>query len=241
MCGRFSQAYTWREIYEFSQPLTVQSEPARNQQARYNIGPTTLIDIIVQTPAGREIWKARWGLIPPWHKGSLKGVIPHINARIEKVDTNNLFKRAYVRNRCIIPASGFYEWTTEENGDKTPHYISAKDGTILAFAGIWERWRDENGEEVISASIITRDADRFMESIHNRMPAMLHPNDFDDWLDGSAGKEILMKPPPELREWIVNRRMNKTGVGDDDPATAAPVEPERPPPPPASSSQGELF
>lgn len=241
MCGRYSQAYTWPEIYAFSQPLTVPAEPARNQQARYNIGPTTLIDILVKTPAGRELWKVRWGLIPPWHKGSAKQIKPHINSRIETVDSNGLFKRAYIKNRCIIPASGFYEWTTEANGDKTPHYISAKDGTILAFAGIWERWRDENGEEITSASIITRDADRFMSKIHDRMPAMLHPNDFDAWLDGSAGKEVLMKPPPELREWIVNRRMNKTGVGDDDPATATPAEPEAPAPPPEPPPQGGLF
>lgn len=240
MCGRFSQAYTWGEIYAFSQPLTVSAEPARNQQARYNIGPTTLIDIIVRTPAGREIWKVRWGLIPPWHKGTAKQIKPHINSRIEGVDTNGLFKRAYVKNRCIIPASGFYEWTGPD-GDKTPHFISAKDGTILAFAGIWERWRDDNGEEVISASIITREADRFMSKIHDRMPAMLHPDDFDAWLDGTAGKEILMKPPPELREWIVSKRMNKTGVGDDDPATAAPAEPDAPSPPPEPPSQGSLF
>lgn len=239
MCGRFSQAYTWGEIYAFSQPLTVPAEPKRNQQARYNIGPTTLIDIIVKTPAGREIWKVRWGLIPPWHKGTAKQIQPHINSRIETVDTNGLFKRAFVKNRCIIPASGFYEWTGSAK-EKTPHFISAASGGILAFAGIWERWRDENGEEIISASIITRDADRFMSKIHDRMPAMLHPDDFEAWLDGSAGKEVLMKPPPQLREWIVNRQMNKTGVGDDDPATAAPVEPEAPPPP-ESPPQGSLL
>jgi len=239
VCGRFSQAYTWGEIYAFSQPLTVPAEPTRNQQARYNIGPTTLIDIIVKTPAGREIWKVRWGLIPPWHKGSAKQIQPHINSRIETVDINGLFKRAYLKNRCIIPASGFYEWTGAEK-EKVPHFISAAAGGILAFAGIWERWADENGEEVISASIITREADRFMSKIHDRMPAVLHPNDFEAWLDGSAGKEVLIKAPPELRAWVVDRRMNKTGVGDDDPATAAPVEPETFPavkPP----EQGDLF
>lgn len=240
MCGRYSVNYTWPQIYAFSQPLTVPVEPARNVQARYNIGPTTLIDILVKTPAGRELWKARWGLIPPWHKGTKRDIKPHINSRIETVDTNGLFKRAYVKNRCIIPASGFYEWT-EEDGGKIPHFISAKDEAILAFAGIWERWRDENGEEVISASIITREANEFMSKIHDRMPAMLHPSDFDAWLDGIAGKDVLMKPPPELREWIVNKRMNKTGVGDDDPATAAPVELEASPPPPAPPTQGSLF
>lgn len=241
MCGRFSQAYTWGEIYAFSQPLTEPASPARNLQARYNIGPTTTIDIIVRTEAGREIWKARWGLIPPWHKGSLNGVIPHINARVEKVDTNGLFKRAYVKNRCIIPASGFYEWTGPDK-DKTPHFISAKRGAILGFAGIWERWRDENGEEVISASIITRDANDWMSKIHTRMPAMLHPDAFEAWLDGSAGKEVLMRPPPELQEWTVDRRMNKTGVGNDDPVTAAPVETQASPlPPEPTPPQGNLF
>ncbi|MGE7469783.1 SOS response-associated peptidase [Bosea sp. NPDC003192] len=240
MCGRYSVNYTWPQIYAFSQPLTVPAEPARNVQARYNIGPTTLIDILVKTPAGRELWKARWGLIPPWHKGTKRDIKPHINSRIETVDTNGLFKRAYVKNRCIIPASGFYEWT-EEDGSKIPHFISAKDEAILAFAGIWERWRDENGEEVISASIITREANEFMSKIHDRMPAMLHPSDFDAWLDGIAGKDVLMKPPPELREWIVNKRMNKAGVGDDDPATAAPVEPEPSPPAPEPTTQGSLF
>ena len=189
--------------------------------------------------AGRPgIWKVRWGLIPPWHKGTIKQAVPHINARIEGVDTNGLFKRAYVKNRCIIPASGFYEWTGDEK-NKTPHFISAKDGAILAFAGIWERWRDESGEEIISASIITRDANDWMSKIHTRMPAMLHPDDFQAWLDGSAGKEILMRPPPELQEWVADRRMNKTGVGDDDPVTAAPLE--EVPQPPQGVDQGELF
>ena len=120
------------------------------------------------------------------------------------------------------------------------HFISAKDGAILAFAGIWERWRDENGEEIVSASIITRDANDWMSKIHTRMPAMLHPDDFEAWLDGSAGKEVLMRPPSELQEWIVDRHMNKSGFGDDDPSTAAPVDP------PASQpretpTQGDLF
>ena len=240
MCGRFSQAYTWGEIYAFSQPLTEPVSPARNLQARYNIAATTTIDILVKTDAGRELWKARWGLIPPWHKGTAKQIKPHINSRVEGIDTNSLFKRAYVKNRCIIPASGFYEWRGEEK-NKTPHFISAKEGAILAFAGIWERWRDENGEEIISASIITRDANDWMSKIHTRMPAMLHPDDFEAWLDGSAGKGALLRPPPELQEWIVDRGMNKSGAGDDDPTTAAPIGPEAAAPSASPPMQGTLF
>ncbi|MGX1742179.1 MULTISPECIES: SOS response-associated peptidase [Bosea] len=240
MCGRFSQAYTWGEIYAFSQPLTEPESPARNLQARYNIAATTTIDILVKTNVGRELWKARWGLIPPWHKGTAKQIKPHINSRVEGIDTNSLFKRAYVKNRCIIPASGFYEWTGEEK-NKTPHFISPRDGAILAFAGIWERWRDENGEEIISASIITRDANDWMLKIHTRMPAMLHPDDFEAWLDGSAGKDVLVRSSPELQEWVVDRRMNKSGAGDDDPATAAPIELEAAAPSASLPVQGTLF
>lgn len=235
MCGRFSQAYTWEEVYAFSQPLTVAATPAPNLQPHYNVSPTNEIDVIVLGGPARAIWKARWGLIPPWHKGPVKGLKPHINARLEGIDSNGLFKKAYVKNRCIIPASGFYEWTGPDK-DRTPHFISARDGALLAFAGIWERWRNpETGEDILSCSIITRDADPWMSKMHDRMPAMLHPADFDLWLSGQGGKELLMRPPPELREWIVSKRMNKAGVGDDDPVTCEPAGPEVQPP------EGALF
>ena len=98
--------------------------------------------------------------------------------------------------------------------------------------------------DLVSCTIITRDADKWMSSIHHRMPAMLHPMDFNAWLDGTGGKELLDHPPPELREWIVNSRMNSAKVGDDDPATAEPIEPEIHLPKPAPdepSPQGSLF
>lgn len=221
MCGRFSQAYTWEEIVAFSQPLTVPADRP-NLRARYNIAPTTEVDIIVRTEAGRELRKARWGLIPSWWKKKANETGATFNARIETVDTGGMFKQAYLKRRCIIPASGFYEWTGPK-GDRVPHYFTAPDGQLLGFAGLWERWRNpETGEEVTSCTLITRDANKWMSAYHDRMPAMLLPEDFDAWLDGSGGKELLMQPPRELREWIVSARMNKTGIGDDDPATAEP-------------------
>lgn len=111
----------------------------------------------------------------------------------------------------------------------------------MAFAGLWDRWTDtETGEEVVSCTIITRDADRWMSKIHNRMPAMLRQEDFQAWLDGTGGKELLERPPPELQEWIVSRRINSNRAPDDDPTLADPVEPETFPPvkPP---QQGDLF
>jgi putative SOS response-associated peptidase YedK len=222
MCGRFSQAYTWAEILAFSQPLTDGGTP-RNLQARYNIAPTTEIDIIRRTAAGgRELIKARWGLVPGWWKKPLKDMPATFNARAETVDEKAMFRHAFVTRRCIIPATGFFEWTGEKK-ERIPHHISAADGAILGFAGLWETWRSPEGEEIVTATIIVREANAFMAKIHDRMPAMLHPRDFDAWLSGAGGKELLMQPPPELREWIVDARVNKAGVGNDDPATIEPV------------------
>lgn len=242
MCGRFSQAYSWDEIVAFSRPLTVPADRP-NLQARYNINPTTEIDIIVKTDAGRELRKARWGFVPTWHKGEAKEVKNTFNARVEGVRASKMFGRAFVKRRCIIPASAFYEWTGAK-GEKIPHRISAADGGLLAFAGIWETWRDPaTGEDIVTVSIITRSADRFMEKLHSRMPAMLRPEDFDAWLDGSGGEDLLQRPPPELREWIVSTRINNIRAPDDDPTLADRVEPkaEEPKPPPDPPAQGDLF
>jgi putative SOS response-associated peptidase YedK len=221
MCGRFSQAYSWEQIHAFSQPLTMAAGRG-NLQPRYNIAPTTTIDIIVHGGEGRELRQARWGLVPLWWKKPLKGMPATFNARVETVDTSPMFRDAFKRRRCIIPASGFFEWTGEK-GDKTPHYFSAADGELLAFAGLWERWTSPEGEEVISATMVVRDANEWTQKYHDRMPSMLHPADFDRWLDGSADKSILREPPPQLQEWIVSQRVNKTGQGDDDPTTVEPI------------------
>ncbi len=232
MCGRFSQAYSWEEIVAFSQPLTVPADRS-NLQPRYNIAPTTEVDIIIKTAAGRELRKARWGLVPGWHKGSLKEMkLATFNARVETVDTSGMFKHAFKTRRCIIPASGFFEWTGEKK-DRIPHYFTAADRDLLGFAGLWENWRNpETGEEIITCTIIVREADEWTAKYHDRMPSMLLPGDFEAWLDGSGGKELLRQPPRALQEWIVSKRVNKAGEGDEDPSTIEPVKPEAPEKPP---------
>lgn len=247
MCGRFSQAYTWDEIVAFSQPLTVPADRP-NLRARYNISPTTEIDMIVLNEAGeRELRKARWGLIPGWWKKSAKETGSTFNARIEGAATSPMFRHAWSKRRCIIPASAFYEWTGPK-GERIPHRISARDGGLMGFAGLWDRWTDtQTGEEIISCTMITRAANKWMEAIHDRMPAMLRPKDFQAWLDGSGGRELLMEPPPELREWIVSTRVNSSRTPDDDPTLADPVEPAaapdevKPNPPKEPPKQGDLF
>lgn len=222
MCGRFTQAYSWAELYE-QYDLFLKTGATPNLQARYNIAPTTTIQIIVKTANGRELREARWGLIPPWHKGGLKDFkLATFNAKIETVEEKATFRSAYKKNRCIIPASGFFEWTGDKP-PKTPHYFTAKDGAILAFAGLFERWKSPEGEWITTATIIVREADEWTKKYHDRMPCMLHPDDFDAWLDGSGGMKVLQRPPKEMQEWIVSQRVNKTGVGDDDPDTIKPV------------------
>jgi len=128
------------------------------------------------------------------------------------------------RRRCIIPASGFYEWTGEKR-DKVPHLFSAADGSpVLAFLGLWYRGRSPEGEDVLSCTFIVSGASEWMTPYHDRMPVLLAGSEIDDWLSGMAGTEVL-KPAAEstLREWVVDKRMNRTGVGDDDPTIIMPL------------------
>jgi putative SOS response-associated peptidase YedK len=220
MCGRFTQHYTWAEVHAF---LSVFGTPC-NLQPHYNIAPTDTIDAIRLAPNGRELVPMRWGLIPGWWKKTIKEVPATFNARAESVTDKPMFRDAFKKRRSIIPASGFYEWTGEK-GQKQPHLFTAADGLpIPAFAGLWDRWRDRaTGEHVLSCTIIVADASEWMKPYHDRMPALLGAKDFAAWLDRSLGPEAL-KPAAEsaLREWPVSPRLNRTGVGDDDPTIICP-------------------
>ncbi len=221
MCGRFTQRYTWSEVHTF---LNVFGTPL-NLRPRYNIAPTTTVDVVRLDREGRrELVSMRWGLVPMWWAKALKSVPATFNAKAETVAVKPMFRDAFKRRRCIVPASGFYEWTGGKN-DKTPHLFSAADGSpILAFAGLWDRWKSPEGEDVLSCTIIVSGASAWMAPYHDRMPVLLREADFGTWLDGSAGPEVL-RPAAEsaLREWTVDRRVNRTGEGDDDPTIVEPV------------------
>lgn len=215
MCGRFTQHYSWAEIHGF---LDVFGAP-RNLRARYNIAPTTDIDVLRLDAEGRrELVRMRWGLVPFFWKKTLKEVPATFNARAETVGDKPMFREALKRRRCIIPASGFYEWTGEK-GEKVPHLFTAADGSpVLGFAGLWEKWHQAaTGEDILSATIIVSGASQWMQPYHDRMPVLLGRDQFDAWLTGTAGADVL-QPAAEaaLREWIVTTRLNRTGQGDED-------------------------
>jgi putative SOS response-associated peptidase YedK len=208
MCGRYDNLIA-RDAYRglFKAQRLAQS----NFPPRYNVAPTDQIPIVRIDPRDgeREVVMARWGLIPFWMKEKSK--VPHINARAETVDKLPMFREAFAKRRCLIPATGFYEWEKRED-DRQPYRFVRKDLEPFAFAGIWEFARIE-GEEILSAAIIVGEANSLVSPIHNRMPVMLMSKDYDRWLGPATDmhelKSMLKPYDASLMEaYAVSRLVN---------------------------------
>ena len=224
MCGRFTNRLTWREIVALYR-LSVPAQPERNLPGRYNICPTDTIDTVVERDGERDLVPMRWGLVPWWWKKKAKETPATFNARTETVTTKPMFRDAFKRKRCLIPASGYYEWKTTETG-KQPYYFSTENGSPLTIAGLWDEWKDiETGEPLNSCTMVITTANEFVSKIHDRMPALLTPYQFDGWLSGSAGVEVLATwAQKSLRVWPVSRRVNSSRTPSDDPTLIEKVE-----------------
>jgi putative SOS response-associated peptidase YedK len=139
----------------------------------------------------------RWGFIPSWVKEIQPGK-PLINARSETIYQKPSFKNAIRRRRCLLPVDGFYEWQGDVPGKKQPYYIHRPDHALFAFAGIWEHWMGADGSELESAAMITGEPNLLVATIHTRCPVVIHPPDFQRWLDGTEEDvKDLLKPPPD--------------------------------------------
>lgn len=180
---------------------------------RFNIAPTQPVAIVRLDPNGaREIALVRWGLIPSWTKdpGAFKTLV---NARGETAAEKPSFRGAMRRRRCLVPANGFYEWTGKA-GARQPHLIRRRDGGLIALAGIWESWLGADGSEIDTMAILTVPANRALASIHDRMPAILQPEDFDAWLDVRSFRAemaaAMLRPAAEdlLEHMTVDPRLN---------------------------------
>jgi putative SOS response-associated peptidase YedK len=178
MCGRFSLTQSAEIIAQTFQLLEVPPN-----SPRYNIAPTQPVATIRQNP-GRQFQWMRWGLIPSWAKDLSIGN-KLINARAETLTEKPSFRHAFKQRRCLIIADGFYEWQQVDNR-KQPYYFQMKDGTPFAFAGLWETWHSPQGEEIISCTIITTDANAIAKPIHARMPVILPSDSYDRWLDSTV-------------------------------------------------------
>ncbi len=212
MCGRFTQKYTWSELVE----LYRLTQPPQNHRPSYNVCPTDPVIVIVPGDGGLFLMPMRWQLIPRWSKKPLKELPATFNARVETVAEKPMFREAFKRNRCLIPASGYFEWQTTADG-KQPYYITPRNGSTLTFAGLWEDWHDRvNDETIASCTMIITTANSFVSAIHDRMPVILEPDSIGPWLSGNARTELLTPAPEDaLRMWPVSKRVNKVGNADD--------------------------
>lgn len=204
MCGRFSLAYTHTSLINwYHAHLMPDIAP------RYNIAPATPILTVRDGENGRAGTMMRWGLIPKWANDNKK--LPLLfNARAETILSKPLFKASIRHRRCIIPASGFFEWKQLADGKtKQLFYISAKNDNPLSLGGIWETNKSTDGAITESCSIITTDSTPFLQDIHNRMPLILPAEAWDTWLSPSTLPDDALlpylKPSTEpLQYWAVS-------------------------------------
>jgi putative SOS response-associated peptidase YedK len=227
MCGRFLSLSSPDELAERFGVDEVRTDPL---PPRYNVAPTDEIYAILGSEDHRRLGTLRWGFVPHWAT-RLKGTRQPINARIEGVATSRMFGDAFARRRCLLPADGFYEWQARGEGRrKQPFHIAAADGSPLAFAGIWTVWRDPEAPDaapLYSAAIITTAARGEIERIHERMPVMLPPRLWGEWLTAGPDQApnlhdvVAAAEPPALVATPIGTRVN--AVRNDGPDLLEPA------------------
>jgi len=222
MCGRY-MITSAREAMKrvFDVPTLFELAP------RYNVAPTQEVPVVRLQEGERELAMLRWGLIPSWAKDPEIGN-RMINARGETVAEKPSFRSAFRRRRCLVVADGFYEWQKRPHGPKQPYYITVGNGGPFGFAGLWERWSDPIEDYLVeSCTIVTIIANDRLEPIHNRMPVIIDPSDFDAWLDTSGNPAIaqaLLAPylAERMRAYPISTRINN--VKNDDPTCIEPLQ-----------------
>ncbi|MEM1027032.1 MAG: SOS response-associated peptidase [Planctomycetota bacterium] len=201
MCGRYQLRIELKRLIE-AYNLSIRPEELEPFEPRYNVAPTQAMPVIRAGDNGRELVPMRWGLVPSWMKPK-NGKIPAgwINARSETAATTNAFRAAFKRRRCLVPATGFYEWKKTAGSSsqpKQPYLIQMADGTPFAMAGLWETWIAHDGSETDTYAILTTSPNETMRPIHDRMPVILDDLQADRWLaNGSDPLSDLMTPVPD--------------------------------------------
>ncbi|HEY2412990.1 MAG TPA: SOS response-associated peptidase [Pirellulaceae bacterium] len=219
MCGRSTYNLTWEEIVWLYR-LTLNAPP-HNLRPRFNVCPTTNIDVVVREDEKRELLPMRWGLVPSWWSKPLKELkLATFNARAETVASNPFFRGAFQLTRCLMPVSGYYEWE-DTPGGKQPYYFTRRDGQPLTIAGLWDEWREKTaGENLKSYAMVITGPNKFVAEVHDRMPVILEHKDFEQWESGETKDAVaIMKPADEdvLQRWPVSKRVNSSRANDDDP------------------------
>lgn len=207
MCGRFTSTTPADRVAEH---FGVEESAVGERAPRWNVAPTDPVLAVVERDDHRRMGEMRWGLVPFWAKDPSIGS-RMINARAETIATTSAYARPFERRRCIVPADGFYEWQPRpDRKAKQPFHIRRVDGQPLAFAALWDSWRPRRGSDdgrLVSTVIVTTAANDLLRPIHDRMPVVLPPAAWDDWLDPDnadveALAELLVPAPDALLEAV---------------------------------------
>ena len=222
MCGRFLQTISWRELHELAGLIGAPVELA----PRYNLAPGQDAAVIRAGAEGPRLESLRWGLIPSWAKDPAIGN-KLINARVETAAEKPSFRSSWRSRRCLIPATGYYEWNNAGNV-RQPWLIRRRHRAPLFLAGLWERWRvtesaahsgrfagREAGEQIETFVIITTSANDDVAAVHYRMPVLVHPEQFDSWLTNPSGAPAAAQPGYLTAE-AVSTRVNDPRNDDSD-------------------------
>ncbi len=226
MCGRYRLSKRKEDIEEY-----FEASGDVDWAPRYNIAPSQDVGIIRQGSAlqERRCSLARWGLIPRWAKDPRIGY-KTINARAETVASRAAFSEPFKRRRCLIPADGFYEWRRGGKG-RQPFHFGLRDDSLFAFAGLWDLWTDPGGRMVESCSIVTTTPNDLLADVHDRMPVILPPENYRQWLDPeftiTDSLAAMLRPfdAAMMKRIAVGTRVNS--VANDDPECAAAVRTEQ--------------
>lgn len=255
MCGRFTAMFTWAELHrfydEFVKGLAGDAQAELDKQVpRYNIAPTQPVLVFRRQGSTSVPHLMRWGLVPGWVEDPRDFPLI-INARSETMADKASFRNSLKNQRCIVPASGYYEWRKTADGKKTPYYITNADGSPMLFAGLFSTWSGPDGEEIDTTAIVTLAAKGEMKQLHDRTPAILNDQEAVDWIDtanvnsATAHKLVAQLKIPATTYHPVSTRVNSPR--NDDEGLIVPVyedkpevEPE-PAPEPPKKGQLDLF
>jgi len=223
MCGRY-------EVHTPVEDLARQFEAALTPDAaalplRYNVAPSLKVPVVRFRKRQREVAALSWGLLPSWSKDAR--MHRPINARADSVFDKPMFRNAIARRRCLIPADGFYEWQ-QGPGGKQPWHVGMLDHSTFALGGIWEYWAKPGGEPVLSCAVVVTDANELVAKIHDRMPVIVAPEDYDRWLDPELTDPMEIQrmlapyPAEEMRAYPVSHEVNN--ANNEGPQLIQPLE-----------------
>ena len=214
MCGRFAITIPSDAMSQLFDAQPVNNLP---DLPNFNVCPTNSIHVVTYNGLGRKLESLRWGFVPNWYRTVNAGPLL-INARSETIAQKPAFANASRERRCLIPCSGFYEWSKDLEGNKTPWFIKRNDDTPLVFGGVWQEWGYE-GEIIKTCAIVTTASNSKLSSIHHRLPLVLERNNWGFWLgEEGHGASALMRPTSDetLKAYRVSKNINSNRASGPD-------------------------